>query len=164
MKKSNKLFSNIFLIIGSVFLTISIIFLVVGFYTKIVPFQINGFIFGLVSLPLLIVGFVFSAKNSEKRKEKLKQNGTLVYARINDVIINYSIAINGRHPYQIICEYTSLEDGKIYMFKSEYIWFNPQIKIEENHIDKLPVYYDSHNIKKYYIDVSEITKDVVDLT
>ena len=42
------------------------------------------------------------------------------------------------------------------MFKSKYIWFNPQLRINENHMDKLPVYYDSHNMKKHYIDIEEL--------
>ena len=73
-------------------------------------------------------------------------------------------AVNGRHPFNIICSYSDPYDGKEYLYKSENIWFNPDVILSKKTIRDIPVYIDKDNKKIYYVDIESISKDIVDLT
>ncbi len=99
-------------------------------------------------------------KNFEKR---LRDNGKLINANYIETVLNTSYRVNGRCPYNIICEWNNSLDNKKYIFKSKNIWINPEKIIEEKNIKQFPVYIDENNIKKYIIDIDVLTDDIVDL-
>lgn len=108
-------------------------------------------------------GLIVNVHN--KRVEKyLKQNGNVIYARYVESILNTSYSVNGRHPYNIICEWNNIEDGKKYIFKSKNIWVNPENIIKEKNIENFLVYIDLKNKKKYLVDIESLTENIVDLT
>ncbi len=94
--------------------------------------------------------------------------GTGILVKINkkrldiETVLNTSYRVNGRHPYNIICEWNNPLDGNKYIFKSKNIWINPENIIEEKNIQQFPVYIDN-NKKKYTIDIEILTENIVDL-
>lgn len=117
---------------------------------------------GLLFLIIGVTGLLVKIKkqNFEKR---LREKGKLISALYMETILNTSYRINGRCPYNIICEWNNPLDNKKYIFKSKNIWINPEKIIEEKNIKQFPVYIDDNNIKKYIVDVDVLTDDIVDL-
>ena len=95
--------------------------------------------------------------NKRKSEKKLKENGELIYANYVETVLNTSYRVNGKCPYNIICEWNNTLDSKKYIFKSKNIW------IKEKDIKQFPVYIDNNNKKKYAIDVDILTENIVDL-
>lgn len=102
--------------------------------------------------------------NKNNLAKRLKENGKLIYANYVECVINTSLNINGRHPYNIICEWINPEDNKTYIFKSANIWINPEMIISDRNITTIPVYINTKKLKQYYVDTTSITEDVVDLS
>lgn len=101
--------------------------------------------------------------NKRKSEKKLKENGELIYANYVETVLNTSYRVNGKCPYNIICERNNTLDSKKYIFKSKNIWINPENIIKEKDIKQFPVYIDNNNKKKYAIDVDILTENIVDL-
>lgn len=118
-----------------------------------------GIIFALIGGIGLIVKY-----NKKKISKKLKEHGDLIYADYVQTAINTTYRVNGRHPYNIICEWDNPEDGKKYILKSQNIWFNPSSIIEQKNIKSFPVYINLNNKKQYVIDTEIIEENVIDLT
>lgn len=143
------------------------------YYNKDNPNEI-----GVKSLDLLFlifpgIGLIFAiiggtgifVKVMKSRLEKrLKENGELVYANYVETILNRNYSVNGKHPYNVICEWNNPEDNKKYILKSKNIWTNPENIIEEKNIKTFPVYINQENKKQYIIDVDVLTEDIVDLS
>ena len=100
----------------------------------------------------------------KKREEKLRENGDVIYGDYVETRLNTSYSVNNRHPYNIICEWYNVEDGKTYIFKSNNIWMNPENKIEEQNITTFPIYIDLEDKKNYTMDIDSLIEDVVDLS
>lgn len=120
---------------------------------------------GIGAIFLIIggVGILIIIKKHNLAK-KLKANGKLIYATYVEAILNISLTVNGRHPYNIICEWHNPEDNKKYIFKSSNIWINPEIIITDKNITTIPVYVNTQNLKQYYVDTTSITEEIVDLS
>ncbi len=117
---------------------------------------------GLIFLIIGGTGIIVKA-NKRKLEKNLKEKGKLIYANYVETVLNTSYGVNGRCPYNVICEWNNELDGKKYIFKSKNIWINPENVIKEKNIKQFPIYIDNNNIKKYVIDVDILTKDIVDL-
>ena len=117
-----------------------------------------GLIFLIIGGTGILVKF-----NKRKSEKNLKETGELIYASYVETVLNTSYRVNGRCPYNIICEWNNPLDNKKYIFKSKNIWRNPEHIIEENNIKQFPVYIDNNNKKKYTIDIDILTNDIVDL-
>ncbi len=117
-----------------------------------------GFIFACVGgIPL------FFMNNTKKQIQKLKEFGTRIDATYVETVINNSYTVNGRSPYNIICEWNNPADNKKYIFKSQNLWTNPESIIAEKNIKTFSVYIDMNNMRKYTIDVDELFSDIIDL-
>ena len=121
-------------------------------------------IFPGIGLIFLIIGGtgILVKINKKKSEENLKENGKLIYANYVETVLNTSYRVNGKCPYNIICEWNDTLDNKKYIFKSKNIWINPEKIIKEKDIKQFPVYIDNDR-KKYVIDVDILTENVVDL-
>ena len=122
-------------------------------------------IFPGIGLIFLIIGGtgILIKINKKKSEENLKKNGKLIYANYVETVLNTSYRVNGKCPYNIICELNNTLDNKKYIFKSKNIWINPDKIIKEKDIKQFPVYIDNNNRRKYTIDVDMLTENVVDL-
>lgn len=117
---------------------------------------------GFVFLVVAIVAIIKLFFNNAGRK-KLLTDGRRIYAEITDVVLA-NVQINNRYCKVIICEYTDEMTQTTYRFKSEAIKGDPARIIQQRNITQLPVYWDRHNIKRYYVDISSLENHVVDLS
>ncbi|MBN2087088.1 DUF3592 domain-containing protein [Candidatus Peregrinibacteria bacterium] len=99
-------------------------------------------------------GIVFFRNRRKKTIELLKTSGRNIQTDFVNVEMNKYIAINNRHPYNIITQYN--ENGTVYAFKSDNIWFDPTGYITQN---KITVMVAPNNMKKYYMDISFLPKE-----
>lgn len=118
--------------------------------------------FGLIfvcigGIPLII------KSNKKKQEKKLREFGTRIDAVYIETTINNAYSVNGRLPYNIICEWDNPADNKKYIFKSKNLWINPESLIAEKNIKTFSVYIDMNNMHKYVIDVDELCNDIIDL-
>lgn len=107
-----------------------------------------GLVFAGIGYGLIIAGIRRAALI-----KKLLASGQKVEAAVKQVALNTSIKVNGRSPYQIICEYN--DGGEVRVFTSDDIWFDPTEYLKEQ---KISVYVDPANHKKYYVDISFLPK------
>ena len=119
--------------------------------------------FGLVFFSIGLIGVIRNI-NKKKKQKYLKENGDVIYAEYIETIFNENYSINGRHPYNIICEWENPSDNKRYIFRSDNIWTNPENIINERNIKMFPVYIKRDKIKEYIVDIQQIEENVVDLT
>jgi len=126
-------------------------------YFALIPAGI-GIIFLTIGSVILIVKY-----KKKKSNEALVESGQRIDAEIDDVSVNYNIRMNGRCPYYITCRWENPSDGKMYLFKSKSIWYDPQPIIDDIQIETLPVYINMNNLKKYYVCIDELENKVVDL-
>lgn len=117
---------------------------------------------GLIFFIIGGTGIIIKIKRI-KLEKNLKENGEVIYANYVETTINTSYRVNGKHPYNIICEWNNPEDNKKYIFRSKNIWLNPETIIEEKNKKKFPIYLDKKNKKKYVIDIDSLTENIVDL-
>lgn len=110
-------------------------------------------------------GFNLLSKNNQKKLgKKLKETGELVHANYVKTRKNTSYAVNGVHPYNIICEWNNPENNKKCTFKSENLWSDPQKLIEEKNVKTIPVYLNPENKKQYFMDLDYIfDEDTIDI-
>ena len=110
-----------------------------------------GTLFFLIGIIPICVGI-----KKSKNFQKLKETGTLVEATIDEIFLNRNYNINGRHPYRLRAHAQLPNSEKIYTFESENVWGSLQAIIDTHHFEKVNVYVDLDNPKKYYVDLEEI--------
>jgi len=123
--------------------------------------KIDGF-FALYLGPMIlnIVGFVFFsigtvmrwvAVRQEQKEVDLRQNGLPVQTQFQAVRLNTRLAVNGRHPFQVVTQWLDPGSGKVRVFHSENLWFDPTAYAQGREVT---VYLDRRKPKRYYMDVS----------
>lgn len=123
--------------------------------------RIRG-VFSLWGGPLILggLGLVFSGigggmKLASLRKSRqtadLRQQGTPVQTAFQAVRMNPSFAVNGRHPFQVVTQWLNPATGKLHVFHSDNLWFDPGELIESR---KITVYLDLSNPQRYTMDLS----------
>ncbi len=122
-------------------------------------FPILGVVFGGMGLTGLLV-----LLRDRSRAKKLRETGTRVLAQFEETAMNFTVSVNGQHPYYIIVSWRDPASGKTYLFKSGSLWVNPDILIAQRDLRQFPVYLDPKNHKHYTVDTDAITRNVVDLT
>ncbi len=133
------------------------------FYLRDNPAQakIGGF-FSLWGLPLILgsIGAVFALVGMgmigfgvllARRTAWLLQHGRVVEAEYQGVERNTSFEVNGRHPFRILAQWQNPATGKLHVFRSGNIWFDPTSHVQGNTIR---VYIDKNNPKRYHVDIA----------
>ncbi|NMP29636.1 DUF3592 domain-containing protein [Rahnella sp. SAP-1] len=110
---------------------------------------ITGIFAVVFMLPLIISRFI--TRLSGNKVKKLQHNGTPVKAKITSIEQNQTITINGRNPWQIVCQWHNMQENRVYVFNSQNIWFNPAEYIS---CEELTVFIDKSNPKKYWVDIT----------
>ena len=111
--------------------------------------------FGSIFFLIGIIPIGLGIKKSSNSK-KLKESGFLIEAQIDKVYFNKNYAVNGRHPYRLSAHAQLPNSEKIYTFESENVWGNLQAVIDTHKFEKVNVYINLDNPKKYYVDLEEI--------
>lgn len=146
-------------LIGAIFLPLGALMVLAGIITAVATGEwLFLLAFGSSGLPFLIVGIVFICIVSAKKRKKarLLENGRRIYTRFNTVDYNYAVRINYAHPRIVLSSYED-PSGKIYMFKSENLKFDPTEYLQGKQI---PVYVDGDNFKKYYMDLDSVLPEI----
>lgn len=112
------------------------------------------------SLIMGVLGVVFSAVGGgiwinqirNKRKiEWLKVHGQPLITEFQSVQRNTSLKVNGKSPWVIHSQWSDSRENKVYTFKSDNLWFNPESFIQDQQITVL---IDRENKKRYHLDTS----------
>lgn len=122
-------------------------------------YRTNSNIVTFIMIPIGVIFFavgllVLYPSIKSKSLEKLKDTGKRIDAKIDDVSLNTSYSVNGRHPYIIDCSYFNEIEDKVYSFTSQNIWTNIQPIIDAKSITTIPVYIDENDPSKYFVDTS----------
>jgi hypothetical protein len=88
---------------------------------------------------------------ARRRRERLQAIGHRVTANVTDVYLNTSLEINGRNPYVITAQWDNPDTGRVHVFKSDSIWFDPSAYLAGGTIDVL---IDPADPSKYHVDTA----------
>lgn len=124
----------------------------------VVILSVIGIVFLCIgTIPLII----FIRKKAGKKK--VRENGKVLYATVDEISHSKNIEVNRRHPYVIYCSYRDDYKDITYRFKSGYLWMNPEPAITVG--STIKVYVEENNYKNYYVDAeSMIRGKIVDYT
>jgi hypothetical protein len=123
--------------------------------------KLDGF-FALYLGPIILggVGFIFFSVGSvmrwvavlqERKEDDLRQNGLPVQTQVQAVRLNTSLAVNGRNPFQVVTQWLDPGSGKIRVFHSANLWFDPTSYAQGREIT---VFLDRKRPKRYFMDLS----------
>ena len=106
------------------------------------------------------IGFIGGAKQLKRLNAKRDLftygKGRKTSLPVNQVIIDSSFKVNGRSPYVIVCQFHDAVSNKMYEFKSDYIWYNPEDFLKDR--TGIDIYVDPNNLTYYYMDTSFLPK------
>ena len=129
--------------------------------------KLEGF-FSLWGVSLILggLGFIFfcvgagmrlAAQLAERKEADLRQNGTPVLTQYQSVRLNTRLRVNGRHPFQVVTQWLNPQTGKLHLFYSENLWFDPTSFAEGREIT---VFLDRQKPKRYFMDLSFLPETV----
>lgn len=113
---------------------------------------------GSIGVPFFILGFIFLLIPARRKRLDawLRENGRIISAEIDRVDFNRAVRVNGRNPYAIYAQWHDSASGRICVFRSKDIWYNPEKYI---HTKTVHVRIHPDNPKKYVMDTSFLPKD-----
>lgn len=121
-----------------------------GLYGGAVILLGMGAVFALAGTLPLIIMYLRS-----KSGQRLLREGMPVKARFSEVILNTTININGRSPFQIVAQMHDTAANTVKLYYSHNIAFDPSPFINQEFVT---VYVDKKNPDKYYMDISFLPK------
>ncbi|HZR36040.1 MAG TPA: DUF3592 domain-containing protein [Nevskia sp.] len=110
-------------------------------------------ILGGIGAVFLAVGLALqlAARLARRREQDLLLHGTPVMADFQSVDRNTRLEVNGRHPYRVTAQWRNPATGKVHVFQSRNLWYDPTPYLERR---QLTVYLDTANPKRYHMDTS----------
>ena len=106
------------------------------------------------------IGFLIYIASHNRRRARLLAEGTCIYADITEVAMDTRFRFNGRHPLVVCCQAQNPEDGRVYIFRSEGIWYDPRPYLDDAGAEVLPVYVDPNNYRRYAVDTSGVLPEL----
>ncbi len=114
-------------------------------------------VFGLVFGGVGFGGIFFQLRKSGTKKELFDEGrGKKISADFTGAQIDRSYRVNGVSPYIITAQWVETSTQTMYLFKSDYIWYDPTSVVGDK--KKIDVYVDEQNMKRYYMDISFLPK------
>ncbi len=153
MTKVLRWVGTIFAIIGGVFTAVGMVVMRRG------PAFACFAIVGVVFLALGIAFLCFVRRHGRLRA-RLLADGMRIDAEITGVRMDTRFEFNGRHPLVIDCQALNPEDGRVYVFHSEGIWYDPRPYLDDARAESLPVFVDPNNYKHYAVDTSAVLPEM----
>lgn len=108
---------------------------------------------GILFVVISVFPLAFVTKKSFRQK-KVKECGRKLYATVEEIVLNTSQRVNGKHPYLIYCIWRDEYKDIVYRFKSDSIWTNPNLLLRPG--DQIPVYVDEKDYRHYYVDAESV--------
>lgn len=119
----------------------------------------------LMGVIFFCVGFIPTVvwiKKSRLRK-KLIAEGRFIYAKVESIVHDTSLRVNGSSPYVVYCTYQDEYRGVMYRFKSGNIWKNPEYFLQPG--SDIRIYVNGEDYSKYYVDVESMLENkIIDYT
>ena len=142
---------KVLLILGIVF---TVVGLFIGTLAATLVLMLREPLLGLVAVPgilFFVLGLAFLAAVSRRRRDCawLAENGRTIQADIIGVQYDTRVRLNGRCPLVIQCQAVNPADGKVYVFESEGLWFDPEPFLGER--TTLPVLVDHDDYRRYQV-------------
>lgn len=109
-----------------------------------------GGVFFMVGAGMFVVPAVRNSGAS-----KLRKTGQRVQGMFQGVEKNQRIVMNGKSPYQIVCQWQNPVTSDVHVFRSRNLWFDPSDHIQS---ESIPVYINPTNPKRYWVDTSFLPK------
>jgi Protein of unknown function (DUF3592) len=100
-------------------------------------------------------GILLMRRAAARRAAELRATGTPVATRFQSVERNTRLRVNGRSPWQIVTQWQDPSTGKLHLFHSENIWFDPTPHISQQEIT---AYVDRRDPKRHVLDLSFLPK------
>ena len=110
-----------------------------------------GLVFVAIGVPFLVIGI-----KKSRNKKRVISEGNYIYAKVVEIRPNYSVRINGRHPYVAVCEYVDPYGGGVHVFTSDNMMYCPETALDT----EVRVYVDRNNYGIYAVDTSSIEGNV----
>lgn len=118
-------------------------------------------ILSIIAGVFMVIGcsFFIITGHLNKKSKRLKECGTKCYADVVNTYTNFSVRVNGRNPYRLECTCTDPWTAQLRTFKSHNLWEDPGYLLGQ----QVPVYIDSKNPKKYYVDIESVISNKKEL-
>lgn len=111
-------------------------------------------IFGALGLVFTVMsGVIVWVSRRGSMRRGLMKTGRRVDAKFQAVQENSGFSVNGRSPYQILCQWQDPQTSKLHLFLSENLWYDPSEFVHEK---TFPVYLQPGNADHYYMDISAL--------
>lgn len=140
---------KVLLILGIVF---TILGLVIAALATTLVLMLREPLLGLVAVPgiiFFVLGLAFLAAVSRRRRDRawLAENGRTIQADIVGVQYDTRVRVNGRCPLVLQCQAKNTADGKVYVFESDSLWFDPTPFLDGR--TTMPVLVDPDDYHRY---------------
>lgn len=140
---------KVLLILGIVF---TILGLVIAALATTLVLMLREPLLGLVGVPgiiFFVLGLAFLAAVSRRRRDRawLAENGRTIQAEIVGVQYDTRVRVNGRCPLVLQCQAVNPTDGKVYVFESDSLWFDPTPFLDGQ--TTMPVLVDPDDYHRY---------------
>ena len=115
----------------------------------------SGFaIMGAVGALFAGIGIALAASSvlRKRKQRKIMENGNMIWAEVTGGVLCRNVSVNGRHPYKLDCKYEDVFSGSIYMFRSDYLWEDPELYVGR----QIKVYTNPNAMNEYYVDVDSL--------
>ncbi|MCR5449417.1 MAG: hypothetical protein K6F23_08465 [Solobacterium sp.] len=116
----------------------------------------------LTAIPFLGVGIGFLTHVQKKRnmENDVIEMGCTVDAVITEICEDYSITINGRHPWMLRCSYDDPQTNRVYEFITHTEGFHPSPRLIGGTVT---VFVDPYDYTRYAVDLDTCTLPEEDL-
>ena len=157
MKRTKRAFEkhDILFWLGLPYAIIGGVFAVIGLTVAVLAQEwIFGLCFGGIGLIFLILGIIFLRRESRKRQtaKQLFESGRYIWGEVIELIPNYNVRINNRHPYIAKVRYVDAV-GMVHIFKSPDIFqYLDQTVLHK----QVKIYVEDDRYDRYYVDMDEI--------
>lgn len=111
-------------------------------------------LFGLIAAPLGTWLFLGGIRNKRVRAW-LAQHGQTIQAPLGGVEQNTSYAVNGKHPWRLTAQWQNPRDGRIHVFHSDNLWYDPSGYINR---DTIAVRINPEDPTQYHMDIDFLPK------
>ena len=140
---------KVLLILGIVF---TILGLSIAALATTLVLMLREPLLGLVAVPgiiFFVLGLAFLAAVSRRRRDRawLAENGRTIQAEIVGVQYDTRVRVNGRCPLVLQCQAVNPADGKVYVFESDSLWFDPTPFLDGQ--TTMPVLVDPDDYHRY---------------
>lgn len=110
-------------------------------------------ILGGIGAVFLVIGVAINivVMRNARRKEYLRQHGQPIETEFTRVELNTSLTVNGSHPYRVLSQWQNPGTGKVHVFKSDNVWFDPTSYVTGR---RIKVFIERRDPRKYFVDLS----------